>query len=209
MLLNAEIKDDGYADLPRQQQAQYAAPAPTYLKADASSGKHYVDLNEAAKTYSGAWLFGTEQISVYVGALKAQWRQWCPIPAGIADGVLLRGNVIYQNNGQSRMSNDIYEGVIRTEHGTRYFRGQTTHTFYGRNFPGGSIRVKADLNIALTQRLAYNPMMVSPVQQQQNQNQYANQQAQPYYQPYRQPYYRNVAAQNAATETYQQGDSGF
>jgi hypothetical protein len=213
VLLNAEIKDDGYAELPRHQQAQYAYPATTYLKADVAGGRHYVDLNEAAKTYSGAWLFGTQQINLNVGSLKAQWRQWCPIPAGIADGVLLKGNVIYQNsNGASRMSNDTYEGVIRTQGDTRYFEGRTTHTFYGRNFPNGFIRVEADLNIPLTERLAYNPMVVTPTKQiaySNNGSRYQNSGSR-YYRSYQQPYNRNVAtSQNAATETYQDPDSGF
>lgn len=167
MLLNAEIKDDNYADLPRQQlQAQYAQPTNTYLRADASTGKHYIDLNAAAKNYNGAWLFGSENVQCFVGNLKAQWQQWCPVPAGIADGVMMRGNVIYQNDDKSyRTSNDQFEGVIRTVHGERVFEGETQHTFYGRNFPNGSLTVVAKLSIPLTKQLAYNPMIVLPSRQ--------------------------------------------
>lgn len=167
MLLNAEIKDDNYTELPRQQDAQYAYPAPTYLKADASTGQHFVDLNAAVKHYSGAWLFGKEHVQTSVGNLKAEWVQWCPVPAGIADGVLMRGNVIYQNPDNTyRQSGDQYEGVIRTEHNTRVFEGKTQHTFTGNGVPGGSMRVVADLRIALTEQLPYNPMI--PVSQRQS-----------------------------------------
>jgi len=167
MLLNAEIKDDNYADLPRQQlQAQYVHPTNTYLRADASTGKHYIDLNAAAKNYNGAWLFGSENVECFVGNLKAQWQQWCPVPAGIADGVMMRGNVIYQNNDKSyRTSTDQFEGVIRTVHGERVFEGETQHTFYGRNFPNGALTVVAKLSIPLTKQLAYNPMIVLPSRQ--------------------------------------------
>ncbi|HEY9733509.1 MAG TPA: hypothetical protein V6C89_16440 [Drouetiella sp.] len=167
MLLDAEVKDDNYADMPRQQlQAQYAHPANSYLRSDASTGKNYIDLNAAVKSYSGAWLFGSENVECFVGNLKAQWQQWCPIPAGIADGVLMRGNVIYQNPGNTyRTSSDQFEGVIRTEHGERIFEGETQHTFYGKNFPGGSLKVVAKLSIPLTQRLAHNPMIVLPSRQ--------------------------------------------
>lgn len=218
MLLNAEIKDDAYSDLPRQQEAQYAHPAQTYLKADAATGQHYVDLNAAAKTYVGAWLFGRQQVETFVGRLKAQWQQWCPVPAGIADGVLLRGNVMYENGDRGyRMSNDTYEGVLRTEGGVRCFQGQTTHTFYGRNFPGGSLRVQANLNIPLTQRLAYNPMVVMPSRQVASAPArysgqsygYANGYGQRQYcQPDRQAYATPMPA--ASTATYsQEPDSGF
>lgn len=164
MLLNAEIKDDHYGDLPRQQlQAQYAYPAPTYLKADAVTGRNYVDLNAAAASYQGAWLFGTQNVNVLVGGLKAEWVQWCPVPAGIGDGILLRGNVVYENPDRSfRRSDDVYEGVIRTEGATRVFEGQTQHTFTGKNVPGGYLKVSAPLRIPLLQRFAYNPMKVSP-----------------------------------------------
>ncbi|CAN5651972.1 hypothetical protein BH10CYA1_BH10CYA1_15000 [soil metagenome] len=167
MLLDAEIKDDNYNEMPRQQlQAQYAHPTNTYLRADASTGKNYIDLNAAAKNYTGAWLFGNENVQCFVGTLKAQWQQWCPIPAGIADGVLMRGNVIYQNPDQTyRTSSDQYEGVIRTVHGERVFEGETQHTFTGSNLPNGSMRVVAKLYIPLTQRLAYNPMIVLPSRQ--------------------------------------------
>lgn len=167
MLLDAEVKDDNYADMPRQQlQAQYAHPANSYLRADATTGKNYIDLNAAVKSYSGAWLFGSENVECFVGNLKAQWQQWCPIPAGIADGVLMRGNVIYQNPDKSyRTSHDQFEGVIRTVHGERVFEGETQHTFYGRTFPNGSLTVVAKLSIPLTQRLAHNPMITLPSRQ--------------------------------------------
>lgn len=163
MQLDAEIKDDNYADMPRQQEAQYAHPSSAYLKSDAATGQNYVDLNAAAKSYSGAWLFGKENVECFVGNLKAQWMQWCPVPAGINDGVLMKGNVIYQNaDGSYRMSTDMYEGVIRTEHSERYFEGRTQHTFYGRNLPGGQMRVVANLKIPLNQQLPYNPMIQMP-----------------------------------------------
>jgi hypothetical protein len=215
MLLNAEVKDDSYADLPRQQQAQYAHPAQTYLKADASTGRHYIDLNEAAKTYRGAWLFGEQSVEMYVDGLQAQWRQWCPIPAGIPDGVLLRGTVVYANQDKTyRKSNDTFEGTIETINGVRHFIGQTTHTFVSRYLPGGTARVEARLNIPLTQTLAYNPMSVSPVRQQ---AEYQQQQSarQPYYygsnRAYQQPNYRSVANyQQAETESYpQESDNGY
>jgi hypothetical protein len=166
MLLNAEVKDDAYSELPRQADAQYAAPATNYLKADAATGRNYVDLNAAAQSYHGAWLFGKEQVQMNIGNLRARWVQWCPIPAGVADGVMVRGNVMYENtNGSYRMSNDVYEGIVRTKGGVRYFEGKTQHTFYGANVPNGEMRVVANLNIALTQRLAYNPMATSPARQ--------------------------------------------
>ncbi|MCC6978409.1 MAG: hypothetical protein IT343_08810 [Candidatus Melainabacteria bacterium] len=159
MQLTAEIKDDNYQDLPRQQEAMYAKSTDTFLRADASTGKHYYDLNAASKTYSGPWLFGKEHVEVEVNRMRGQWVQWCPIPADIRDGVLMRGNVIYQNpDGSYRMSGDVYEGVIET-HGDRYFVGRTQHTFRASNLPGGSMKVIANIRIRLDQRLAYNPMI--------------------------------------------------
>lgn len=213
MLLNAEIKDDTYADLPRQQQAQYAYPAQTYLKADASTGRNYVDLNEAAKTYRGAWLFGEQTVEMYVDGLQAHWRQWCPIPAGIPDGVLLRGTVVYANPDKTyRKSNDTYEGTLQTMDGVRHFIGQTTHTFVSRYLPGGTARVEARLDIPLTQTFAYNPMSVPPNRQETYARQ--NYTRQPYYyrpnQPYQQNYQSVAANQQAQTQTYgQEPDSGF
>lgn len=200
MLLNAEIKDDNYAELPRQQlQAQYAPATNTYLRADASTGKNYVDLNAAAKSYAGAWLFGSENVECFVGNLKAQWQQWCPIPAGIADGVLLRGNVIYQNPDKTyRTSSDQYEGVIRTRGHERIFEGKTQHTFYGSNFPGGSFKVVANLSIPLTQKLAYNPMIPMPSRQNQ---QYAGDQS-----AYRRPV---VAATYNSYQSYEQPATNY
>lgn len=183
MLLNAEVKDDAYADMPRQQDVQYAQASSTYLRADAATGKHYVDLNAAAKTYMGAWLFGQEHVQVNVGRLRAQWLQWCPVPAGIADGVLLRGNVIYQNPDKTyRTSADQFEGVLRTEGRERVFVGKTQHTFYASNLPNGQMKVVADINIPLTERLAYNPMISLPSQQiAQRQNIYQQMGGQPAY----------------------------
>jgi hypothetical protein len=217
MLLNAEIKDDHFSELPRQQlQAQYAYPAATYLKADASTGKHYIDLNAAAKSYAGAWLFGTQNVQVFVGNLKAQWVQWCPVPAGIGDGVLLRGNVIYEYPNKSyRTSKDMYEGVIRTANGERFFEGQTQHTFSGSNVPNGYLKVVANLNIPLTQRLAYNPMIVMPSKQRANANRlYASQQSETAaysnaYQTYSQPAAQPSAQTYSSGSSDQEPDSGF
>jgi len=167
MLLQGEVKDKGYAELPRQQEALYAHSSDVFMKADAQTGKHYYDLNAANKSYSGPWLFGKEHVQVFVRNLKAQWMQWCPIPADLRDGVPVRGNVIYEDSdGRNRMSNDMFEGVVRTEHGGRYFLGQTQHTFYDREFPSGQFRVVADLRIFLNQRLPYNPMMFGTNQNQ-------------------------------------------
>ncbi|MBX9950443.1 MAG: hypothetical protein K2Y39_14845 [Candidatus Obscuribacterales bacterium] len=159
MQLQAEIKDDNYQELPRQQEAMYAKSTDTFLRADASTGKHYYDLNAATKSYSGPWLFGKEHVEVNVNRMRGQWVQWCPIPADIRDGVLMRGNVIYQNpDGSYRQSSDVYEGVIET-HGDRYFVGRTQHTFVSPNLPGGSMKVIANIRICLNERMAYNPMM--------------------------------------------------
>lgn len=159
MQLTAEVKDDNYQELPRQQEAMYAKSTDTFLRADASSGKHYYDLNAASKSYSGPWLFGKEHVEVNVNRMRGQWVQWCPIPADIRDGVLMRGNVIYQNqDGTYRMSSDVYEGVIETQ-GDRYFVGKTQHTFQAPNLPGGRMQVVANIRIRLNERLAYNPMM--------------------------------------------------
>lgn len=163
MQLTAEVKDDNYTDLPRQQEAIYAKSTDTLLRADASTGKHYYDLNAAAKSYSGPWLFGRQHIQVSVQGMNAQWMQWCPVPADIRDNVMMRGNVIYQNqNGTYRTSSDVYEGVIESEHGNegnRYFVGRTQHTFFANNLPGGRLQVVANIKIHLNERLPYNPML--------------------------------------------------
>ncbi|MCC7527289.1 MAG: hypothetical protein IT342_02130 [Candidatus Melainabacteria bacterium] len=159
MQLTAEVKDDNYQELPRQQEAMYAKSTDTFLRADASSGKHYYDLNAASKSYCGPWLFGKEHVEVNVNRMRGQWVQWCPIPADIRDGVLMRGNVIYQNpDGTYRMSADVYEGVIETQ-ADRYFVGKTQHTFQAPNLPGGRMQVVANIRIRLNERLAYNPMI--------------------------------------------------
>lgn len=159
MQLTAEVKDDNYQEMPRQQEAMYAKSTDNFLRADASTGKHYYDLNAASKSYSGPWLFGKERVEVNVNRMAGNWVQWCPIPADIRDGILMRGNVIYQNpDGTYRMSSDVYEGVIET-HGDRYFVGRTQHTFISPNVPGGRMQVVANIKIRLDQRMAYNPMM--------------------------------------------------
>lgn len=163
MQLEAEVKDNIYADLPRVQDPVYVHPATSYLKAEAKTGRRFVDLNAACKSYTGPWMFGSENVQVLVGNLRAQWIQWCPIPAGIGDGILLKGNVIYQNpDGSHKMSGDMYEGMIVSEPAGRFFEGKTQHTFYGRNFPGGALKVVANVRILLSQHLAYNPLMVHP-----------------------------------------------
>jgi len=185
MQLTAEIKDDNYQELPRQQEAMYAKSTDTFLRADASTGKHYYDLNAASKSYSGPWLFGKEHVEVEVNRMKGQWVQWCPIPADIRDGVLMRGNVIYQNpDGSYRMSGDVYEGVIET-HGDRYFVGRTQHTFQSGNLPGGQMKVIANIRIRLNERLAYNPMI--PRSQQNSMANSAQQASYSQYQQQQQP----------------------
>ncbi len=160
MQLTAEIKDDNYAELPRQQEAHYASSTDTLLRADASTGKHYFDLNAAAKSYSGPWLFGREHIQISVNGMKAQWMQWCPVPADIRDGIQMRGNVIYQNpNGTYRTSGDLYEGAIESHGDEKYFVGRTQHTFFANNLPGGQLKVVANIKIELNERLPYNPML--------------------------------------------------
>ena len=165
MLLTGEVKDKGYEEPLRQQEAMYAPSSDVYLKADAQTGKHFYDLNAASRSYAGPWLFGKENVQCFVGRLKAQWVQWCPVPADLRDGVYMRGNVIYENpDGTSKMSTDMFEGELHTEHGRRFFIGRTQHTFYGQNLPGGSMKVIAELNIFLNQRLPHNPLMVPPSQ---------------------------------------------
>lgn len=139
----------------------------TYLKSDAKSGSHYVDLNAAMTGgYRGAWLYGSEHIVTHVGKLRAEWEQFCPVPADIRDGILLKGNVFYRhNNGNWVKSPDRYEGVLRTVHGAnggRYFVGRTQHTFHSRRFKGGSLRVQAHLNIRLSHRAPSNPLFKVP-----------------------------------------------
>lgn len=163
MLLTGEIKDKSYDEPPRQQEPMYAQSSELFLKADAQTGRHFYDLNAANKSYAGPWLFGKENVECTVDRLQAKWMQWCPVPADLRDGILMRGNVIYENpNGSSRVSTDMFEGELRTENGNRFFLGRTQHTFYGRNLPNGSLRVVANLNICLDQRLPYNPLMVPP-----------------------------------------------
>lgn len=157
MLLNAEIKEDNYVDLPRQETPQMAQPASQFLKADVSTGQHYIDLNAAATAYSGPWLFGKQHIVVPTPGGTGSWDQSLPVPAGIADGVLIKGNVIYSNgDGTYRMSPDRFQGVIRTEGSWRVFEGSTEHTF------DDGVHVVADLNIPFSQILPYNPLIVVP-----------------------------------------------
>lgn len=160
MLLNAEIKDDHYVEMPRQQEAQYAYPAARYLKADASTGQSYIDLNAAARSYSGPWLMGHQSLNAASGEHSITWYQSCLVPAGIADGVLIRGNVIYQNpDGSYRLSNDSFEGVLRTGTDYRYFEGQTQHTFPLKDPPYGELHLLGQLLTPLTQTMPYNPMI--------------------------------------------------
>jgi hypothetical protein len=160
MLLNAEIKDDHYTDLPRQQDAQFAYPAAKYLKADAATGQSYIDLNAAAQSYSGPWLMGHQAMNASSNDISIEWNQSCLVPAGIADGVMIRGNVIYKNaNGSYRMSNDAFEGVLRTGPEFRYFEGQTQHTYHDASVPFGALHLNGQLSTPLTQTLPYNPMI--------------------------------------------------
>lgn len=136
------------------------------MKADTSTGRHYVDLNEAMNNYRGAWLYGHEHVVTNVGKLRAEWEQFCPVPADIGDGVLVKGNVLYRHaDGSWAKSGDQFEGVLRTVHGAqggRYFIGRTQHTFHGRRFPGGSLKVVAQLNLHLSQRASSNPLFKVP-----------------------------------------------
>lgn len=160
MLLNAEIKDDNYAEMPRQPEPQYAYPAAKYLKADAASGQSYVDLNAAAQGYSGPWLMGRQTVSSSAQDITIDWHQSCLVPAGIADGVLIKGNVIYQNrDGTYRLSADQFEGVLRTGPQYRYFEGQTQHTYHAADVPFGELHLNGQLMTPLTQTLPYNPMI--------------------------------------------------
>lgn len=117
-------------------------------------------------SYRGAWLYGHEHVSVLVGRLKAEWEQFCPIPADINDGVLIRGNVLYRKaDGGWQKSNDLFEGVLRTEHGrggSRHFIGKTQHTFTGPKLPNGRLTVLASLDIPLAGKSPQNPLI--PVQ---------------------------------------------
>lgn len=160
LLLNGEVKEDATRELPRQQEPLYAASSDNYVKLDSGTGRQYYDLNAANRSYRGAWLYGQEHIQVLVGPLKAQWDQWCPIPADIPDGVLIKGSVVYQQpNGSWNPSADEFEGILRTSGGIRYFVGKTQHTFTGRNVPGGMMKVVANLNVKLTGSASSNPLM--------------------------------------------------
>lgn len=160
MLLNAEIKDDNYVEMPRQQQPEYAYPAAKYLKADASTGQHYIDLNAAAQSYPGPWLMGRQTVSGSANEMNISWHQSCLIPAGIADGVLIKGNVIYQQpDGTYRLSPDQFEGVLRTGPQYRYFEGQTQHTYHSQEVAFGELHMTGQLMTPLTQSLPYNPMI--------------------------------------------------
>ena len=141
----------------------YSAASESYLTSEASTGRHYVDLNAAMNTYRGAWLYGREHVQVYVGRMKAEWEQFCPVPADIRDGVLMKGNVLYRkSNGGWNRSGDQFEGVLRTEHGRgggRYFVGKTQHTFFGSNLPSGKLTVVANLSIPLSHKSPQNPLV--------------------------------------------------
>lgn len=168
LLLNGEVKEDAVKELPRQQEPLYARSSDNYVKMDAGTGRQYYDLNAATRSYRGAWLYGSEHIQVYVGPLKAQWDQWCPIPADIPDGVLIKGGVVYQQpNGSWNPSADEFEGVLRTMGGVRYFIGKTQHTFSGRNVPNGMMKVVANMNVKLTGSASSNPLV--PIRRQSSQ----------------------------------------
>lgn len=167
LVLNGEVKSTAtYEELPKQQETFNATESESYLKADAQTGRHYVDLNTAMTTYRGAWLYGQEHVRTMVGRLKAEWEQFCPIPADLQDGILLRGNVLYrQANGGWNKSPDLFEGVLHTNTGNggmRYFVGKTQHTFYAANLPGGHLKVVADLNIPLSHRSPSSPLVSIP-----------------------------------------------
>jgi hypothetical protein len=182
MLLQGEVKDNSVVELPKQYDTEYgaaAAAAPeTCLKADAQTGRHYVDLNAAMTTYQGAWLYGHEHVIVYVGKLKADWEQFCPIPADVRDGVLMKGNVLYRNaDGTWRKSNDQFEGTLSTQPGSgggRWFVGRTQHTFLGSNIPGGKLCVVANLNMHLSQSSPSNPLVTIPKPRAEQQNEPAS-----------------------------------
>jgi len=168
LVLNGEVKSTAtyYDEMPKQQETFSAAASDTYLKSDASTGRHYIDLNTAMDHYRGAWLYGQEHVQVLVGRMKAEWEQFCPIPADVQDGILLKGNVLYrQANGGWSKSPDQFEGILRTmtgNGGLRYFVGKTQHTFYARNLPNGHLQVVADLNIALSHRSPSSPLVSVP-----------------------------------------------
>jgi len=166
-LLQGEVKDTHQREIPRQYNAQvdtlYGNTADSYLKEDATTGQHYVDLNAAMTTYRGAWLYGQEHIITHLGRLRAEWEQFCPVPADLGDGILLRGNVLYRHqDGSWSRSDDQYEGSLRTLHGLhggRFFVGRTQHTFLGRQLPNGRLKVVADLDIPLTHKSPSNPLV--------------------------------------------------
>lgn len=155
-----------YDEMPKQQETFSANASDSYLKADAQSGRHYIDLNTAMDRYRGAWLYGQEHVQVLVGRMRAEWEQFCPVPADVEDGILLRGNVLYrQANGGWSKSPDQFEGVLRTytgNGGVRFFVGKTQHTFYARNLPQGHLQVVADLNIPLTHKSPSSPLVSIP-----------------------------------------------
>ena len=163
LLLQGEVKDNTSRELPRQPEAMYARAADTYLKSDAATGKRYIDLNAAMQSYRGAWLYGSQHVQVFVNRMKAQWEQFCPVPADIPDGVLMRGNVLYRTaSGGWQRSPDQFEGVLKTKHGFhggRYFIGRTQHTFQGRNLPGGRLTVVGQLDICLSHTAPANPLV--------------------------------------------------
>lgn len=177
MLLQGEVKDNSVIELPKQSDTEYGAAAAAtssdpFLKADAQTGRHYIDLNTAMNTYQGAWLYGHEHVIVYVGRLKADWEQFCPVPADVRDGILMKGNVLYRMaDGTWRKSNDQFEGTLSTQGGGRYFVGRTQHTFLGSNLPNGRLCVIANLNMHLSQSSSSNPLVTIPRRQQQQQQQ--------------------------------------
>ena len=131
------------------------------------------------KEYRGAWIYGNEHVVTHVGRARAEWEQFVPLPADIRDGVLVKGNVLYrQKNGSWRRSNDRVEGVLRTvhgRHGGRYFVGRTQHSFYGRRFKGGRLRVVAQLNVRMSHKAPSNPLFPVPQRSPQSAPQYRRQ----------------------------------
>ncbi|MDZ4836920.1 MAG: hypothetical protein SGJ27_24320 [Candidatus Melainabacteria bacterium] len=152
--------------MPKQQETFNATASDSYLKSDAQTGRHFIDLNSAMNTYSGAWLYGQQHVQTMVGRLNANWEQFLPVPADLQDGILLRGNVLYRHaNGGWNKSQDLFEGVLHTNSGNggvRMFVGKTQHTFYAANLPNGHLKVVANLNIPLTHRSPSSPLVSIP-----------------------------------------------
>ena len=111
-------------------------------------------------------MYGNEHVVTHIGRMRAEWEQFCPVPADLRDGILIRGNVLYRHNDGSWVkSRDQFEGVLKTVHGRnggRYFVGKTQHTFHDNRFRGGQVRVVAPLNLKLSHRAPANPLFKVP-----------------------------------------------